>query len=82
MGLKNMSLNFLFKTFKKLRFSFFFSFFFGGGDCGSEFQTVVLISEKDLLSKVSRDMRGGVSNEVSRERSVLEVQCGRRRSEM
>ena len=43
---------------------------------------MVLKSEKDLLSKVSREMLGGVSNEVSRERSVLEGQYGRRRSKM
>ena len=33
-------------------------------------------TEKDLLPKVSRDKRGTVSNEVSRERSVLEGQYG------
>ena len=33
-------------------------------------------TEKDILPKVSREKRGTVSNEVSRERSVLEGQCG------
>ena len=31
-------------------------------------------TETDLLPKVSREKRGAVSNEVSRERSVLEGQ--------
>ena len=34
-----------------------------------------LKTEKDLFPKVSREKRGTVSNEVSRERSVLEGQC-------
>ena len=33
-------------------------------------------TKKDLLSMFSREKRGTVSNEVSRERSVLEGQCG------
>ena len=33
-------------------------------------------AEKDLLPKVSREKRGAVSNEVSRERRVLEGQHG------
>ena len=33
-------------------------------------------TEKDLFPKVSREKRGTVSNEVSRERSVLEGQYG------
>ena len=44
-------------------------------DSGSEFQTVGPKAEKDLLPKVSREKRGSVSNEVSRER-VLEGQYG------
>ena len=39
-------------------------------------------TEKDFLPKVSREKRGTVSNEASRERSVLEGQYGRRRSEI
>ena len=50
-------------------------------DSGSEFQTVGLKTEKDLLPKVSREKRRTVSNEVSRERNVLEGQYGSRRSE-
>ena len=38
--------------------------------------------EKDLFPKVSREKRETVSREVSRERSVLEGQYGRRRSEI
>ena len=45
-------------------------------DSGSEFQTVGPKTEKDLFPKVSREKRGTVSNEVSRERSVLEGQYG------
>ena len=33
-------------------------------------------TEKDFLSKVSREKRGTVSNEVLRERRVLEGQYG------
>ena len=51
-------------------------------DSGSEFQTVGPKTEKYLLPKVSREKRGIVSNEVPRERSVLEGQYGRRRSEI
>ena len=46
-------------------------------DSGSEFQTVGRKkTEKDLFPKVSREKRGTVSNEMSRERSLLEGQCG------
>ena len=45
-------------------------------DSGREFQTVDPKTEKDLFSKVSREKRGPVSREVSRERSVLEEQYG------
>ena len=51
-------------------------------DSGSEFQTVGPKTEKDFLPKVSREKRGTVSNEASRERNVLEGQYGRRRSEI
>ena len=43
-------------------------------DSGSEFQTVGPKTEKDLLLNVSREKRGTVSREVSRERSILEGQ--------
>ena len=59
---------FLFKSCKTLRFFL--------RDSGSEFQTVGPKTEKDLFPKVSREKRGTVSNEVSRERSVLEGQYG------
>ena len=45
-------------------------------DIGSEFQTVGPKTEKDLFPKVSIEKQGTVSNEVSRERSVLEGQYG------
>ena len=45
-------------------------------DSGSEFQTVGPKTEKDLFPKVSREKRGTVSSEASRERSVLEGQYG------
>ena len=45
-------------------------------DSGSEFQTVGPKTEKDLLPKVSREKRGTVSNEMSRELSVLEEEYG------
>ena len=45
-------------------------------DSGSEFQTVGPTTEKYLLPKVSREKQGTVSNEVSRERSVLKGQYG------
>ena len=62
-----MSLKFRFKSCKTLCFS---------EGSGSESQTVGLKTEKDLFPKVSREKRGTVSNEVSRERSVLEGQYG------
>ena len=58
-----MSLKLLFVSCKTLRFL---------SDSGSEFQTVGPKTEKDLFPKVSREKRGTVSREVSRERSVLE----------
>ena len=61
-----MTLKFPFKSCKTLCFS----------EIGSEFQTVGPKTEKDLFPKVSREKRGTVSNEVSRERSVLEGQYG------
>ena len=45
-------------------------------DSGSEFHKVGPKTEKDLLPQVSREKRGTVSNEVPRERSVLEGQYG------
>ena len=45
-------------------------------DSGSEFQTVGPKTEKDVFPKVSREKRGTVSNEVSREHSALEGQYG------
>ena len=45
-------------------------------DSGSEFQTVGPKTEKDLFPKVSREKRGTVSNDVSREHRVLEGQYG------
>ena len=63
-----MSLKFRFKSCKTL--CFFLS------DSGSEFQTVGPKTEKDLLPKVSREKRGTVSKEVSREHSVLKGQYG------
>ena len=45
-------------------------------DSGSEFQTAGPKTEKDLYSKVSREKRGTVNREVSRERNVLEGQYG------
>ena len=35
-----------------------------------------LKAEKDFLPKISREKRGTVSNEVSRERSVVDGQYG------
>ena len=61
---------------------FFFFFFFFLRDSDIEFQTVGPKTEKDMFPKVSREKRGTVSNEVSRERSVLEGQYGCRRSEI
>ena len=43
---------------------------------GSEFQTVGPKTEKDIFPKVSRQKHRTVSNEVSREHSVLERQYG------
>ena len=40
-------------------------------DRGREFRTVGPKTEKDLFPKVSRENRGTVSSEVSRERKVL-----------
>ena len=65
MDVKKMSLKFPFKSCKTLCFL---------RDRGSEFQTVSPKTEKDLFPKVSREKRGTVSNEVSRESSVLEGQ--------
>ena len=62
-----MSLKFPFKSCRTLCFL---------RDSGSEFQTVGPKTETDLLPKVSREKRVTVSNEVSRERSVLEGQHG------
>ena len=45
-------------------------------DSDSEFQTVGPKTEKGLFPKVSREKQGTVSNEVSRDRSVLEGQYG------
>ena len=45
-------------------------------DRGNEFQAVGPKTEKDLFPKVSREKRETVSNEVSREHSVLEGQYG------
>ena len=67
MGAKKMSLKFRFKSCKTQCFL---------RDGGSEFQTVGPKTEKDFCKKVSREKRGTVSNEVSRERSVLEGQYG------
>ena len=58
MGAKKMSLKFRFKSCETLCFL---------RDSGSEFRTVGPKTEP----KVSREKRGTVSNEVSRERSVL-----------
>ena len=62
--MKKISLKFRYKNCVFLR------------DSGSEFQTVGPHTEKDLLPKVSKEKRGTVSKEVSRERSVLEGQYG------
>ena len=62
-----MSLKFPLKSSKTLFFL---------RDRGREFQTVGPKTEKDLFPKVSREKRGTVSNEVSREGSVLEGQYG------
>ena len=51
-------------------------------DSGREFQTVGPKTEKDLFPKVSRENRGTVSREVSRERSALEGYYRCRRSEI
>ena len=67
MNVKKMSLMFCSKSCKTLFFL---------RDSGSEFQTVGPKTEKDLLPKVSREKRGTVSNEVPRERSVLEGRYG------
>ena len=67
MGANKMSLKCHFKVVKHCVFL---------RDSGSEFQTVGPKTEKDLLPKVSREKRGTVSNEVLRERSVLEGQYG------
>ena len=69
-----MSLKFRFKSCKTLWVFL--------RDSGSESQTVGPKTEKDLLPKVSKKKRGTVSNEVSRERSILEGQYGWRRSEI
>ena len=45
-------------------------------DSGSEFQTMGPKTEKDFFLKVSREKRGTVSDEVTRQRSVLEGQYG------
>ena len=45
-------------------------------DGGRAFQTVDPKREKEFFPKVSREKRGTVSGEVSRERSVLEGQYG------
>ena len=67
MGAKKMSLKFRIKSCKTLCFFFL-------RDSGSEFQTVGPKQRKILLPKVSREKRGTVSNEVSRELSDLEGQ--------
>ena len=68
MDVKKMSLKFRFKSCKTQCFFL--------RDSGSEFQTVGPKTEKYLLLKVLREKRGTVSNEASRERSVLEGQYG------
>ena len=67
MDLKKIYLKFLFKVVKRCVFL---------RDSGSEFQTVGPKTEKDLFPKVSREKRGTLSNEVPRERCVLEGQYG------
>ena len=66
-----MSLKFRFKSCKTLCFFFL-------RDSGSEFQTVGPKTDKGFLPKASREKRETVSNEVPRERSVLEGQYGLR----
>ena len=68
MNVKKISLKFRFKSCKTL--CFFLS------DSGSEFQTEGPETEKDIFPQVSREKRGTVSREVSKERSVLDGQYG------